>query len=77
MAKKYIVKEGILTKFVSALTQNIIDKKRAKNQKALKNDPVLRKMEDKLAKDIQDFQDYVEKKTGRSNDEFLKMLGRK
>ena len=76
MAKKYIVKEGILTKFVSALTQNIIDKKRAKNQKALKNDPVLRKMEDKLAKDIQDFQDYVEKKTGRSNDEFLKMLGR-
>ena len=77
MAKKYIVKEGILTKFVSALTQNIIDKKRAKNQKALKNEPVLRKMEDKLAKDIQDFQDYVEKKTGRSNDEFLKMLGRK
>tara|TARA_B100000131_G_C17951885_1_gene546787 strand:- start:626 stop:856 length:231 start_codon:yes stop_codon:yes gene_type:complete len=76
MAKKYIVKEGILSKFVSALTQNIIDKKRAKNQKALKNDPVLRKMEDKLAKDIQDFQDYVEKKTGRSNDEFLKMLGR-
>ena len=59
MAKKYIVKEGILTKFVSALTQNIIDKKRAKNQKALKNDPVLRKMEDKLAKDIQDFQDFI------------------
>ncbi len=74
MAKKYIVKEGILSKFVSALTQNIIDKKRAKNQKALKNDPVLKKMEAKLAKDIEDFKKAVEDRTGESQDDFLKRM---
>tara|TARA_Y100000361_G_C11121300_1_gene323369 strand:- start:954 stop:1184 length:231 start_codon:yes stop_codon:yes gene_type:complete len=74
MAKKYIVKEGILSKFVSALTQNIIDKKRVKNQKALKNDPVLKKMEAKLAKDIEDFKKAVEDRTGESQEDFLKRM---
>tara|TARA_Y100001938_G_C7989186_1_gene378555 strand:+ start:341 stop:571 length:231 start_codon:yes stop_codon:yes gene_type:complete len=74
MAKKYIVKEGILSKFVGALTQNIIDKKRAKNQKVLKNDPVLKKMEAKLAKDIEDFKKAVEDRTGESQDDFLKRM---
>ena len=76
MAKKYLVKEGILTKFVSAVTNNIITDKRAKNQKALKNDPVLKKMEAKLAKDIQDFEDYVSKKTNMTDDEFFKKIGK-
>ena len=74
MAKKYIVKEGILSKFVSALTQNIIDKKRVKNQKALKNDPVLKKMEAKLAKDIEDFKKAVEDRNGESQEDFLKRM---
>ena len=33
MAKKYQLKEGILSKFVSAVTNNIITKKRKKNLK--------------------------------------------
>ncbi len=74
MAKKYIVKEGILSKFVGALTQNIINNKRAKNQKVLKNDPVLKKMEAKLAKDIENFTKAVEDRTGESQEDFLKRM---
>ena len=74
MAKKYIVKEGILSKFVGALTKNIIDKKRQKNAKALKNDPKLRKLEDELAKKMKDLESYVSNKTGMTDDEFLDKL---
>ena len=75
MAKKYQLKEGILSKFVSAVTNNIITKKRKKNLKALKNDTVLKKMEAKLAKDLQDFEDYLDDKTGESQEDFLKRIG--
>ena len=75
MAKKYQLNEGILSKFVSAVTNNIITKKRKKNLKALKNDPVLKKMEAKLAKDLQDFEDYLDDKTGESQEDFLKRIG--
>ena len=60
MAKKYIVKEGIFGKFATAITKNIVDGKRAKNMKALKNDPKLKKMEAKLAKDIKAFEDTLQ-----------------
>ena len=59
MSKKYIVNEGILGKFLGGIAQNIIDKKRAKNMKALKNDPKLKKLEAELAKKMKEFEDQV------------------
>tara|TARA_Y100000004_G_C8749747_1_gene341863 strand:- start:50 stop:271 length:222 start_codon:yes stop_codon:yes gene_type:complete len=59
MSKKYIVKEGVLSKFLGGIAQNIIDKKRAKNMKALKNDPKLKKLEAELAKKMKEFEDQV------------------
>ena len=59
MSKKYIVKEGVLSKFLGGIAQNIIDKKRAKNMKALKNDPKLKKLEAELAKKMKEFEDHI------------------
>ena len=73
--KKYIVKEGILTKFVGAITKNIIDNQRKKNQKALKNDKELQKLEKKVADSIDNLKDYVDNKTGMSEEDFLKRIG--
>tara|TARA_B100000424_G_scaffold221059_1_gene179986 strand:+ start:1905 stop:2132 length:228 start_codon:yes stop_codon:yes gene_type:complete len=60
MSKKYIVKEGVLSKFLGGIAQNIIDKKRAKNMKALKNDPKLKKLEAELAKKMKEFEDHID-----------------
>ena len=73
--KKYIVKEGILTKFVGAITKNIIDNQRKKNVKALKNDKELQKLEKKVADSIDNLKSYVDDKTDMSKDDFLKKFG--
>ena len=65
MAKNKLIREGILTKFVSTITQNIINKQRQKNQKALKNDPKLKKLGAELAQAVDKFQKGVEAYTGK------------
>ena len=73
--KKYIMKEGILTKFVGAITKNIIDNQRKKNQKALKNDKELQKLEKKVADSIDNLKSYVDDNTDISQDDYLKKFG--
>ena len=77
MSKKYIVNEGILGKFLGGIAQNIIDKKRAKNMKALKNDPKLKKLEAELAKKMKEFEDHIDSNLGSEELERLKKLGLK
>tara|TARA_Y100000310_G_C20454804_1_gene702513 strand:+ start:233 stop:463 length:231 start_codon:yes stop_codon:yes gene_type:complete len=72
MAKKYVVKEGILTKFVGAITSNIINNQRAKNKKALKNDKELQRLENEAAKSLNNLKDYVDDNTDMSRDDFIK-----
>jgi hypothetical protein len=75
MAKNKLIREGILTKFVSTITQNIINKQRQKNQKALKNDPKLKKLEAEFAQAVDKFQKGVEAYTGKSREDFAKKYG--
>jgi hypothetical protein len=73
MSKKYIVNEGILSKFLGGITQNIIDKKRTKNMKALKNDPKLKKLEIELAQKMEEFEDHIKNNVDQdSKDMFSK-----
>ena len=67
---------GFLTNLVSGVMDNVIENKVAQNKKKLENDPVLKKMEAKLAKDIQDFEDYLAKDADMTQDEFLEMLNK-
>jgi hypothetical protein len=62
MAKKYIVTEGILTKFVSSVMDNIVDGQRQKNKKMLKkaHDAKLVKLEAEAAQAVKNFTDYIE-----------------
>ena len=76
MSKKYIVNEGILGKFLGGIAQNIIDKKRAKNVKALKNDPKLKKLEAELAKKMEEFEDHIKSNLDQdSRDQLKKRFG--
>ena len=72
MSKKYIVNEGILGKFLGGIAQNIIDKKRAKNMKALKNDPKLKKLEAELAKKMKEFEDHIKSNLDQDSKDKLK-----
>ena len=79
MAKKYIVTEGILTKFVSSVMDNIVDGQRQKNKKMLKkaHDAKLVKLEAEAAQAVKNFQDYIESKVDPSDKEqadFIKNL---
>jgi hypothetical protein len=76
MSEKYIVKEGILSKFLGGIAQNIIDKKRAKNMKALKNSPKLRKLEKELADKVAEFEDHIKQNLDQdSKDQLKKRFG--
>ena len=76
MSKKYIVNEGILGKFLGGIAQNIIDKKRAKNMKALKNDPKLKKLEAELAQKMSEFEDHIKSNLDQdSRDQLKKRFG--
>ena len=76
MSKKYIVNEGILTKFLGGIAQNIIDKKRAKNVKALKNAPKLKKLESELAQKMSEFEDHIKSNLDQdSRDQLKKRFG--
>ena len=58
---KYIIKEGVVDKFIRNVFDNIINKRRQANKKALKSDPQLAAMEKKLAQSTANFLDYIEK----------------
>lgn len=64
-----------MTKFVSGIMGNIINRQRQKNIKALENDPKLKAMEAELAKSIEKFKKSVESYTGGSSAAFRKKYG--
>ena len=58
---KYIIKEGVVDKFIRNVFDNIINKRRQANKKALKSDPQLASLEKKLAQSTTALVDYLEK----------------
>jgi hypothetical protein len=56
------ISEGIVDKFIRNVFDNIINKRRQANKKALKTDPQLRQAEEKLAQAYDDFKDVVTKR---------------
>mgnify|MGYP001025479785 CR=1 FL=1 len=58
---KYIIKEGSIERFIEKVFDNIINKNRQKNIKALKHDPKLKDLEKKAAKAVSDFHEYMKK----------------
>ena len=62
LKEKYIVKEGVLRSFVNSVMDNIVNKERQKNKKALSkaHDAKLEQLEKKAAAAIDDFTNYLE-----------------
>ena len=60
-----MLSEGIIEKFVRNVFDNIADKRRQINQKALKTDPDLKKAEEKLARAYDDFFELAKKRNAR------------
>ena len=58
---KYIIKEGSIERFIEKVFDNIINKNRQKNIKALKHDPKLKDLEKKAAIAVSDFHEYMKK----------------
>ena len=54
MKKQNPITEGMLGKFMDNLFTNIQNNNRARNQKALKNDPELKRLEAKFAKSYEE-----------------------
>ncbi len=54
-----IIREGILTKFVSKIFGNIIAKKQRINKKALKTDPKIAKATAKFEKSAEEYIDFL------------------
>ena len=61
-----MLSEGIIEKFVRNVFDNIIDKRRQINQKALKTDPQLKAAEEKLAKAYDQFFAAAKKRNARN-----------
>jgi hypothetical protein len=61
MKKRNPITEGMLSKFVDNIFTNIKNNQRARNIKALKTDPELRKAEENLAKAYDEFFDQAKK----------------
>ena len=53
--------EGIVDKFISNIFDNIKNKRRQANKKALGKDPGLKKAEDDLAKAYDSFKSHIER----------------
>ena len=58
---KYIVKEGILDKFVLGLFDTIVKGKQSRAKKQLENDPKLKKLYAKLDKDTKELKAHINK----------------
>ena len=63
MKKRNPITEGMLSKFVDNIFTNIKNNQRARNIKALKTDPRLRKAEENLAKAYDEFFDQAKKRS--------------
>ena len=62
MKKRNPITEGMLSRFVDNIFTNIKNNQRARNQKALKTDPQLKKAEENFAKAYDNFEKQVAKR---------------
>ena len=62
MKKQNPITEGMLSKFMDNLFTNIKNNNRARNQKALKSDPELKRLEAKFAASYDELQRVVAKR---------------
>ena len=56
---KYIIKEGAIERFIGKVFDNIIEKNRQKNIKAMKHDPKLIALEKEAAQAYSDLEKYM------------------
>jgi|ETNmetMinimDraft_26_1059896.scaffolds.fasta_scaffold34997_2 hypothetical protein len=65
MKKQNPITEGMLGKFMDNLFTNIKNNNRARNQKALKNDPELKRLEAKLADAHDNLKDVIARRKAK------------
>ena len=65
MKKRNRITEGMLSKFVDNIFTNIKNNQRARNIKALKTDPQLKKAEEKFAKAYDEFMAHAKKRKAK------------